>query len=201
MRKQPRQARSRQMVDSIVDAAARVIAERGLGEATTGRIAKATGISIGSLYQYFDGKESIYTALLDRIVQDLLARVDQRSGLLGQALLNNWVSGLLNDVWDYLEADNGLYLKVLRNWSQLDFMRGMDVLEQKLLGVLSLYALQRGVQGGGDLPARIYILINSVLFTLVRYISQPSPWVSRAGIIAAFADLVERALPSTPPTP
>lgn len=194
MRKQPRQNRSKQMVDNILEAAARVIAERGLGDATTGRIAEAAGISIGSLYQYFDGKESIYAALLDHIVQELTALVDRHSARLGEASLQGWVSGLLNDAWDYLEAGDGLYLKVLRNWSQMDFMRGMDVLEQKLLGVLSLYALQQGVSGGADLPARIYILINSVLFTLVRHISNPSPWVSRESIIHAFADLVEKAL-------
>ncbi|MDO8332276.1 MAG: TetR/AcrR family transcriptional regulator [Fluviicoccus sp.] len=195
MRKQPRQARSRLMVDSLIDATALTIAEHGLGDATTARIAETAGISIGSLYQYFDGKEALYAALLDRIVAQLLALVDTRSATLAQQPLRTWVKDLLNDVWDYLEAENGLYLKVLRNWSQLDFMRGIDALEQKLLGVLSLYALQRApVVSQADLPARIYILINSVLFTLVRYISQPSPLVSREALIAAFGEMVEREL-------
>lgn len=133
--------------------------------------------------------------MLDRIVAQLLALVDARSVALAQQPLRAWVQDLLNDVWDYLEAENGLYLKVLRNWSQLDFMRGIDALEQKLLGVLSLYALRQAtVVSQADLPARIYILINSVLFTLVRYISQPSPLVSRESLITAFGELVERAL-------
>jgi AcrR family transcriptional regulator len=195
MRKQPRQARSRLMVDSLIDATALTIAEHGPGDATTARIAETAGISIGSLYQYFDCKEALYSALLNRIVAQLLALVDARSAALAQQPLRAWVQDLLNDVWDYLEAENGLYLKVLRNWSQLDFMRGIDALEQKLLGVLSLYALQQAtVVNQADLPARIYILINSVLFTLVRYISQPSPLVSRESLITAFGELVERAL-------
>ena len=194
MRKQPRQARSRLMVDSLIDATALTIAEYGLAAATTARIAEAAGISIGSLYPYFDGKEQMYAALLDRIVGELMAIVDRRSPALASQPLREWVRGLLNEVWDYLEEDQGLYLRVLRNWSQLDFMRGIDALEQKLLGVLSLYALQHGAAGGPDLPARIYILINSVLFTLVRYISRPSPLVSREALIAAFGEMVERAL-------
>lgn len=195
MRKQPRQARSRLMVDSLIDATALTIAEHGLANATTARIAETAGISIGSLYQYFDSKEQLYAALLDRIVAELMAVVDRRSAALARQTLSEWVRGLLDEVWDYLEADQGLHLKVLRNWSQLDFMRGIDALEQKLLGVLSLYALQQAaVAGRADLPARIYILINSVLFTLVRYISQPSPLVSREALIKAFGEMVEREL-------
>lgn len=195
MRKQPRQARSRLMVDSLVDATALTIAEHGLASATTARIAETAGISIGSLYQYFDSKEQLYAALLDRIVAELMAVVDRRSAALARQPLHEWVRGLLDEVWDYLEADQGLHLKVLRNWSQLDFMRGIDALEQKLLGVLSLHALQQAaVAGRADLPARIYILINSVLFTLVRYISQPSPLVSREALVRAFGEMVEREL-------
>lgn len=190
----PRQPRSVLMVHSILDAGMVVIREEGLAAMSTNRVADRAGISIGSLYQYFDSKEQLYAALLDRIVGELMAIVDRRSPALAEQPLRAWVRDLLGDVWDYLEADQGMYLRVLRNWSQLDFMRGIDALEQKLLGVLSLYALQHGAAGGPDLPARIYILINSVLFTLVRYISRPSPLVSREALMAAFGEMVERAL-------
>ena len=46
----------------------------------------------------------------------------------------------------------------------------------------------------GDLPAQLYILTNSILFTLLRYISKPSPLVSRQSLIAEFASMVDRSL-------
>ena len=51
------------MVDTILQAAARVLAEEGLGRATTNRIAEVAGVSIGSLYQYFPNKLAIVRAL------------------------------------------------------------------------------------------------------------------------------------------
>lgn len=198
MRKFPKQARSRALVDSILDAAARVIASHGLAAATTARIADQAGISIGSLYQYFDSKEDIYAAVLDRMVQHLIMLVEQQTPTSDAFSLADWVTTLLNAVWDYLAADNGLYLQVVRNWSQLDFMHGMDMLEQKMMTVLSVYLLQHPVRPDADLvhlPSRLYILTNSILFTLVRYLSKPSPLVSRQSLIAEFAALVERSLP------
>lgn len=197
MRKFPQQQRSRLLVDSMIDATAQVIARHGFAAATTARIAEQAGISIGSLYQYFDGKEDLYEALLDRMVMQLLALIDQQTMTVETITLASWVTALLNDVWDYLAADNGLYLHVVRHWSQMDFMRGMDLLEQKMLTVLSIYLLQqptRITDNSIDLPSRLYVLTNSILFTMVRYISKPSPLVTRQSLIAEFARLVERSL-------
>jgi len=62
-RKRPVQERSRLTVGQILEAAARVFAERGFAGATTNRIAERAGVSIGSLYQYFPNKDTILVAL------------------------------------------------------------------------------------------------------------------------------------------
>ena len=59
LRKQPRQARSTRLVADILEAAARVLAQEGAHRFTTGRVAEAAGVSVGSLYQYFPNKEAI----------------------------------------------------------------------------------------------------------------------------------------------
>jgi AcrR family transcriptional regulator len=58
-RKQPRQARSTQLVADILEAAVRVLVRNGAHGFTTARVAEAAGISVGSLYQYFPNKEAI----------------------------------------------------------------------------------------------------------------------------------------------
>ncbi len=65
-RKRPVQQRSRFTVDQILEAAARVFAERGYAGATTNHIAERAGVSIGSLYQYFPNKDTILVALQAR---------------------------------------------------------------------------------------------------------------------------------------
>src|SRR5277367_2086779 len=81
-RKQPRQARSTELVATILEAAAQVLAREGAQRFTTARVAEKAGVSIGSLYQYFPNKASILfrlqsdewrqtTELLRVILEDL----------------------------------------------------------------------------------------------------------------------------------
>lgn len=58
-RKQPRQARSTELVAAVLQAAAQVLADEGIQRFTTARVAERAGVSVGSLYQYFPNKASI----------------------------------------------------------------------------------------------------------------------------------------------
>lgn len=58
-RKQPKQARSAELVAVILEAAAQVLAMEGAARFTTARVAERAGVSVGSLYQYFPNKAAI----------------------------------------------------------------------------------------------------------------------------------------------
>ncbi|TXI11021.1 MAG: TetR/AcrR family transcriptional regulator [Rhizobium sp.] len=58
-RKQPKQARSAELVSAILSAAAQVLAKEGAQRFTTARVAERAGVSVGSIYQYFPNKASI----------------------------------------------------------------------------------------------------------------------------------------------
>lgn len=59
IRKRPSQARSREKVQKVLDAAAKLLIEQGIDSVTTPRIAEVSGVTVGSIYQYFPNKESI----------------------------------------------------------------------------------------------------------------------------------------------
>jgi AcrR family transcriptional regulator len=80
-RKQPKQARSTDLVAAILQAAVQVLAKEGAQRFTTARVAEKAGVSVGSLYQYFPNKAAILfrlqsdewqetTGLLQRILED-----------------------------------------------------------------------------------------------------------------------------------
>ncbi len=75
-RKQPRQARSAETVRVILEAAARVLESRGFTGYTTNAVAERAGVSIGSLYQYFPGKDALTGALIQRETATLLEDAD-----------------------------------------------------------------------------------------------------------------------------
>ena len=58
-RKQPRQARSTELVSAILEAAIQVLAKEGAARFTTARVAEKAGVSVGSVYQYFPNKAAI----------------------------------------------------------------------------------------------------------------------------------------------
>ncbi|HEX7667195.1 MAG TPA: TetR/AcrR family transcriptional regulator [Polyangiaceae bacterium] len=65
-RKRPSQARSTEIVETILEAALRVLNRDGSAKLTTVRVAEEAGVSVGSLYQYFPNK----VALLFRLQAD-----------------------------------------------------------------------------------------------------------------------------------
>jgi AcrR family transcriptional regulator len=74
-RREPSQARARSTVEAILEAAARILADTGLDRATTTRIAHVAGVSVGSLYQYFPGKDALFGALVKQQAEHDLVRV------------------------------------------------------------------------------------------------------------------------------
>ncbi|MBE1535838.1 TetR/AcrR family transcriptional regulator [Actinomadura algeriensis] len=69
-RKSPRQKRSSDTRERIVQAAARVFVEHGYAAGTTNRIAEEAGLSIGSLYQYFPNKDALLLELTHRHIEE-----------------------------------------------------------------------------------------------------------------------------------
>lgn len=63
LRKQPIQQRSKATVQAILGAAAQLLVQHGYAEVSTNKIAETAGVSIGSLYEYFPGKEAVFAEL------------------------------------------------------------------------------------------------------------------------------------------
>jgi AcrR family transcriptional regulator len=86
-RKLPKQRRSRDTVDIILAATARVLVRDGFDRASTNRIAEAAGVSIGSLYQYFPSKEALVAALVERHIEEMSAALEAEMAALADAPL------------------------------------------------------------------------------------------------------------------
>src|SRR5215510_5098878 len=86
-RKQPRQRRSKETVEAILEAAARILVRHGYDGANTNRIAAAAGVSVGSLYQYFPNKESLVAALAAERTGRISAILEARMAQVAHAPL------------------------------------------------------------------------------------------------------------------
>ncbi|MEM6556738.1 MAG: TetR/AcrR family transcriptional regulator [Pseudomonadota bacterium] len=66
MRKIPRQARAEATVEAVLEAAAQLLVSQGYDQTSTNQIAEHAGMSIGSLYEYFPGKEAVFAEIRRR---------------------------------------------------------------------------------------------------------------------------------------
>lgn len=64
----PRQARSRALVEAVVQAATEQLKDES-GTISMKAIAKRAGVSIGSVYEYFSSKEAIVDAIVDALAE------------------------------------------------------------------------------------------------------------------------------------
>ena len=67
----PKQERSKQTKEKIVQAAIRLFQERGYEKTTSNEIAADAGVSVGSFYVYFTDKRSLLLTIFDRLADDL----------------------------------------------------------------------------------------------------------------------------------
>jgi len=95
-RREPKQQRSRQTVDDVLEAVGLVVKRHGTEAITTNRIAEAAGVSVGSLYQYFPDKRAIFSAIHDRHVDDVRQVIEQTMAGCASAPLEDFTRDLVH---------------------------------------------------------------------------------------------------------
>lgn len=101
------QRRSTERVDRMLDMCARLLDEVGYEALTTKAIAEQSGVSIGSVYQYFPDKRSMVRSLAIRYLEEFLQRLGQR---LADPPLLTWrqlVEGMLAVYAEMLDGTPG----------------------------------------------------------------------------------------------
>lgn len=85
-RKEPKQERSKQTFQDILRGAKYVIRRDGIQKLSTNKVAEESGVSIGSLYQYFPSKEAIIAALIEQYIEEEYNRLRDKLGVVSPKL-------------------------------------------------------------------------------------------------------------------
>lgn len=108
-RRTPKQARSLQTVDAILQAVVKLLKRGGVDAITTNRIAEIAGVSVGSVYQYFPDKRAIFLALHDRHAEEMGRLIDATVVAHADARLDRLVRALVQALVDAHTPDPELY--------------------------------------------------------------------------------------------
>jgi len=112
MRRKPRQARSQERVNRILDVAEDLFASQGYAATTTNAIASQAQVPIGSLYQFFPDKTAILQALALRYAEKLHQELDSIDETEQATLsLSDYVDQLI-DTTDRFFTENPSYYAI-----------------------------------------------------------------------------------------
>ena len=163
-RKTPQQERSRRTVESVLEAAAQVFAQRGYANTTTNHIAARAGVSIGSLYQYFPSKDAILLALAERHMERSFAAAMHEVGDKRTAPVPELLRALVDALVQAHQAEPRLH-RVIFEEARLDvsFRHRLDDLEGKAMQIARELIEERCAELAIDNPAIASLLVVQIL--------------------------------------
>lgn len=126
-RRRPSQSRSQETVQALLEATARVLVEDGYDRASTNRIARVAGVSVGSLYQYYPNKEALIAALVDVHAEQMRGTFTQMLEDLGTADLEVAVRAMIRAIMEAHRVNPALHRTVLQ---QLPRVGGREKMEE-----------------------------------------------------------------------
>lgn len=194
-RKKPRQGRSRETVEALLEATARVLVSAGYDRASTNRIAEAAGVSVGSLYQYFPGKEALVAALIERHSGEVRSLVLERMSEVACAPIEEAVRTVVRGVFDAHLIDPRLHRllheqvpRVGRLGRLLDDMRA---LEEVLVHFLEA---RRDELAPRDLRAAARVIVEATEATVHGAALREAPGPGPEAVLDALVEMIVRYL-------
>jgi AcrR family transcriptional regulator len=194
-RKRPTQARAMPTFDALVEACARLLPELGYDKLTTNAVAERAGASIGSLYEYFPGKDAIIAVVVERMVERVMGRLDKDLDVTLAEPVEGSMQRWIARVYDIIEAERPL-VRVLLN--EVPYTRKLDVV--KALPQQLLEFSERGrIAARIEMPepaAALFLINNLVSTTILQILLEPPSGVSKEDVIrmlsAHVSDLFEK---------
>ena len=183
--------RAKKIVDDILEATQLCIAEQGIMQITTPKIAEKSGVSVGSIYQYFENKDEIIQELLRRKSENLGMAFKQIAIAQENLTLAEIVPISIQFGFDMMKADDGFFMEVLKHWHGYYNSEAAQILEKHFFEV-GMYVFNRYFQQWNfeTLRNKSFVIINSTLFTMMRYVSNNSFLISEQQLKKELSQMI-----------
>jgi AcrR family transcriptional regulator len=132
----------------LLEAARKVFAEKGLGEATARDIVRETDLASGTFYNYFRDKEDAFRALLEQMAERSRALVRAQRREPG-ASVEERVANAYRAYFEWAVEESELFQVFRRNAGAIALMPDSGIFE---MGIVELFEDLRDWSEAGDLP-------------------------------------------------
>lgn len=197
-RRRPLQERAQVTREAILDATLQVLLRDGYAALTTTRVAERAGVSVGTLYQYFDDKRGLTLALIERYVGWMHGAV--ADALVGSAGLSA-EDTLRRALWALLSVKLTRLDLVVALRTPMVELGGEEVVRGSLVGFATLLApllqAELGTAASEDEVARrSFLLVNAIEGVITATATTHPAWLGEPwfldDLVALGASLVGR---------
>src|SRR3954452_15905105 len=147
-----REERKAQNRAKLLEAARKVFAEKGYGEATARDIVRETDLATGTFYNYFEDKQDVFMALLEEM-GDKGRAIAREQRLDSGHSLEERVSNAFRAYFEWAVAENDMFEVFRRNAGVIALMPDREPFE---LGISELIEDLTAWAADGDLPEAEY---------------------------------------------
>ena len=138
--------------EKLVEAATQVFAERGFEGARVEQIADAADVSPGLLYRHFEGKQELYTEILQLANRELMSHLAQAAAP-GLPTIDRVRSGL-DAFFSFVEDHRQLWQMLMKDVLEPDIADIREDVTRRSVQAVAMLAAQ-DYEGGGDMPHEV----------------------------------------------
>ncbi|MGD0483628.1 MAG: TetR/AcrR family transcriptional regulator [Gemmatimonadales bacterium] len=202
MPRAPLQARGQRRVDAILDAAAALIEESGVGGLTVHGVAERAGTSIGSMYHFFPDLDAVITGLADRQLRSfepVLAALGARSKAEWSRIsAAEVVDALVTPILENLGEHPHVLQLIMAPRGGLQFRQRMY--EMRIVGleiIEDILAARRPALSAASRRVRAAVIAGAVegvsMFLVRENVSRPKVALELKRAVTAYLEVVEGA--------
>ncbi len=202
----PRKDRVRDLLvaarrEQILEAATRVFAERGFRRATTREVARAAGVSEGTIYNYFEDKDALLMAILGRLNETERRAEDFEEGMAAdfRGFLEGYLRRRMSFIWENREVFRIVLSELLVDAGLREtYLRGVMGPTMKIAEEHFRLRAERGEVRASDVALSVRALAGTVLGVLVLGLLGDEEVISRwDDVPGVLAELVVQGLDAT----
>lgn len=194
-RKPPQQRRSRETVSAVLDATIRIFEQEGPERATTSRVAEVAGVSVGTLYQYFENRDAILYALQDREFEratELMQRVLSDGAPASEREL---ARAVVEQLLGLYRAAPALHRVLAVEGLRVTPTERVQAFDRRIVDVIRAFLANMGGRARRKNPeAAAFVIYQSVRAAMLAFLLERPVGMDEAALIEELSDLIVRYL-------
>lgn len=195
VRKAPLQERSRQSVERILDATARVLAVRGYAGLTTNHVAAEAGVSVGALYRWFDDKGALVEALRQRSSDQIFESLSETLVRTAELPVREGVGQVLAALIDQIREHDAVLGALVHESPLGSHQNLLPGIERQLAGYVRVFVLRHAPGlSESERETRIHLALGLALSSCLRVVFDKPGSVDPDRLVEMTADLLTLGL-------